>query len=417
MADHDDLADFADLVPTPRQESRDEPGPELVWLQDSLEGLEAFAPAPAGDATAGAAPPPPLDPPPPGASAADAEPPALPPPDMFAVKDDRGWMLRAAWSGVLCLVLAAGADQWLDLDLERLALPASEASRVVGAPPAPVAVDPPPPAEASTAVGPLTAPAATSATAAADAAPDDGAAAERESLDAQLQAAIDAIPSRVGGASAARRTEDPAAPVTPPRVAATGRPPFGADLPAWDATASPPRPVPMARREEEPAPATTRIADAPVVLPPAAPPAAVSDAGSPASTPAPPTPSPTRAASAPVAAPGAAPHERDTRAVQTVLGQYRDAFNALDADAAQAVWPSVNGKTLARAFDRLADQTVSFDDCAIDVDAAHAEAACRGTARYVPKVGSRTAKAEARQWRFSLRRAGTGWLIDRVDAR
>ncbi|MFN7979677.1 MAG: hypothetical protein U0P30_16205 [Vicinamibacterales bacterium] len=58
-----------------------------------------------------------------------------------------------------------------------------------------------------------------------------------------------------------------------------------------------------------------------------------------------------------------------------------------------------------------------FDACAIEVGAAEAEDACRGVARYVPKVGNRSPKAEAREWRFSLRRAGTGWLIDRVEAR
>ena len=45
-----------------------------------------------------------------------------------------------------------------------------------------------------------------------------------------------------------------------------------------------------------------------------------------------------------------------------------------------------------------------------------AEAACSGSARYVPKVGSRTPKDEARRWK-SVRKASSGWLIDRVDAR
>ena len=77
----------------------------------------------------------------------------------------------------------------------------------------------------------------------------------------------------------------------------------------------------------------------------------------------------------------------------------------------------MNEKTLARAFDRLEDQDVSFESCKIEVGGVHAEAACTGTARYVPKVGSRTPKAEARRWQFVLRRASDGWLIDHVDAR
>ena len=118
-------------------------------------------------------------------------------------------------------------------------------------------------------------------------------------------------------------------------------------------------------------------------------------------------------------APRAAPptRELEARAIESVLSRYRTAFNELDAGAASAVWPSVNEKNLARAFESLADQRVSFDNCRIEVTASLAEAACNGSARYVPKVGSRTPKAESRQWNFSLRKGGTGWLIDRVDAR
>jgi hypothetical protein len=77
----------------------------------------------------------------------------------------------------------------------------------------------------------------------------------------------------------------------------------------------------------------------------------------------------------------------------------------------------VNEKTLARAFERLEDQDVSFDSCQIEVAAVLAEAVCSGTASYVPKVGSRTPRAEARRWTFSLRKAGGEWLIDRVGVR
>ena len=109
--------------------------------------------------------------------------------------------------------------------------------------------------------------------------------------------------------------------------------------------------------------------------------------------------------------------ELDAQAIENVLGRYRNAFNRLDAGAAAAVWPNVNQKTLAKAFERLDDQDVSFDSCKIEVGGVHAEAACSGTARYVPKVGSRTPRAEAREWRFILRRATEGWVIDRLDAR
>ena len=77
----------------------------------------------------------------------------------------------------------------------------------------------------------------------------------------------------------------------------------------------------------------------------------------------------------------------------------------------------VNEKTLARAFERLEYQNLLFESCQIEIGDVLAEAACSGSARYVPKVGSRTPKEEGRRWRFSLRKASGGWLIDRVDAR
>jgi hypothetical protein len=107
----------------------------------------------------------------------------------------------------------------------------------------------------------------------------------------------------------------------------------------------------------------------------------------------------------------------EARAIENVLGRYRNAFNELDAGAALAVWPTVNERNLARAFERLENQDVSFESCDIEIAAVLAKAACSGSARYVPKVGSRTPKEEARRWTFSLRKAGSGWLIDRVDAR
>ena len=107
----------------------------------------------------------------------------------------------------------------------------------------------------------------------------------------------------------------------------------------------------------------------------------------------------------------------DAQAIENVLGLYRNAFNRLDAGAASLVWPTVDEKTLARAFERLEDQDVSFESCQIEIAAALAEAACRGSARYVPRVGSRTGKAEARQWTFSLRKDSGEWLIDRVATR
>lgn len=130
------------------------------------------------------------------------------------------------------------------------------------------------------------------------------------------------------------------------------------------------------------------------------------------------TAAPRAAPTGPSEAPAGTPRgEPEARAIERVLGHYRTAFNTLDASAATAVWPTVDEKTLARAFERLADQDVSFENCQIDVAGVLAEVACSGSARYVPKVGSRTPRAAARRWTFTLRKAAGEWVIDRVSAR
>jgi hypothetical protein len=107
----------------------------------------------------------------------------------------------------------------------------------------------------------------------------------------------------------------------------------------------------------------------------------------------------------------------DNSAIRDVLGRYRSAFNTLDAKAAHQVWPTVNERTLDRAFGQLQHQNVSFDRCTIAVKGVMAEANCNGTTRFVPRVGSRAEQIESRQWNFSLRKANSGWQIQEVQAR
>ena len=124
---------------------------------------------------------------------------------------------------------------------------------------------------------------------------------------------------------------------------------------------------------------------------------------------------PASAARAPAAA--AAVIDTNTSGIQNALARYRQAFSSLSASAAREVWPTVNERTLSRAFDRLEEQQVSFDGCQIQVNNERAEALCNGSARYVPRVGSRTPRVERRQWRFSLVKVRDEWLIGAVDAR
>jgi hypothetical protein len=103
--------------------------------------------------------------------------------------------------------------------------------------------------------------------------------------------------------------------------------------------------------------------------------------------------------------------------VQEVLRRYARAYGQLDASAARAVWTTVNERALARAFENLSSQNVSFDACDIDIRGAIANANCRGQLSYAPKVGNREPRTEERTWRFELRRQGEAWTIAGVDVR
>jgi hypothetical protein len=119
----------------------------------------------------------------------------------------------------------------------------------------------------------------------------------------------------------------------------------------------------------------------------------------------------------PVAPPDPAPLGREEGRVAAALDAYAHAFARLDARAARFVWPTVDERALARAFEGLASQNVVFDDCAIDVRGTSAHAACRGTASYVTKVGRDNVRVEPRTWRFELQRDGEAWKIASAEAR
>ena len=107
----------------------------------------------------------------------------------------------------------------------------------------------------------------------------------------------------------------------------------------------------------------------------------------------------------------------ETRAVALTLNRYQDAFSALDVNAAHAVWPSVDVKALAKAFDQLEEQTFDLEGCDITVTGARAQADCAGNTRYIRKVGNRALRVEPRRWHFTLRQTNDQWIIDAVDAR
>ena len=53
----------------------------------------------------------------------------------------------------------------------------------------------------------------------------------------------------------------------------------------------------------------------------------------------------------------------DDELIKQTLQRYRSAYEGLDAQSAHAVWPAVNEVALARAFDGLESQSLTFDAC------------------------------------------------------
>jgi hypothetical protein len=146
--------------------------------------------------------------------------------------------------------------------------------------------------------------------------------------------------------------------------------------------------------------ADTRLAESAVPAPTVPPP--------------PPVSTPASAASAPAAA-AAPPTIAPDTLVKATLDGYAAAYNRLDADAAQRVWPGVNRDALARAFDGLASQRVSLGNCRIDVTGDQAQAQCAGSMTWRPKVGGGEGRTDQRTWTFQLTKSGQGWQI--VNAR
>ena len=108
--------------------------------------------------------------------------------------------------------------------------------------------------------------------------------------------------------------------------------------------------------------------------------------------------------------------QADENRVRSVLKRYEAAYSALDASAASTVWPGVDRRALTSAFQALSAQSVSLGRCDVRLTGEAAQADCKGTASWQPKVGGGPQTA-ARQWRFDLRNAGGDWVITRATVR
>jgi hypothetical protein len=159
--------------------------------------------------------------------------------------------------------------------------------------------------------------------------------------------------------------------------------------------------MPLAARAPAEAPVIAPESGDPVVAPPASPSSTIDRARGTAGTP----------AVAAVAAVG------DEQRIAAVLKRFSDAYTQLNAPAAKSVWPGVDGRALARAFEALESQSIRFDDCTVRLSGTDARAACVGNLTYVPKIGRRSAHTVNQHWNFVMKKNADVWTITDAQMR
>jgi hypothetical protein len=108
---------------------------------------------------------------------------------------------------------------------------------------------------------------------------------------------------------------------------------------------------------------------------------------------------------------------QETDEILEAVKQFQIAYERLDPELTRAIWPTVNARALARAFDGLRSQRVAFERCQVTVDDDAGQALCWGTITYVPRVGGQFARTESRLWIFDLTNWNRRWLIANAVAR
>jgi ketosteroid isomerase-like protein len=108
----------------------------------------------------------------------------------------------------------------------------------------------------------------------------------------------------------------------------------------------------------------------------------------------------------------------DTQQVMRVLQRYRAGYEALDAKAIAAVYPSANVANLQSALNQLSklsyDVNVHVDGIVIAADGQTASVTASETFRSTPKIGS--APPQSGTAVFTMRKAGGAWTIADVKS-
>ena len=97
--------------------------------------------------------------------------------------------------------------------------------------------------------------------------------------------------------------------------------------------------------------------------------------------------------------------------VRQLLDEYTGAFERRDIRAQKALYPNVDGKALKRAYEQIASQRLTLESCGITISGTTANARCRGSATFQPRIGTRPVQVASREWTFDLSKQDTAWRI------
>lgn len=97
--------------------------------------------------------------------------------------------------------------------------------------------------------------------------------------------------------------------------------------------------------------------------------------------------------------------------VRQLLDEYTGAFERRDIGAQKALYPNVDGKALKRAYEQIESQRLTLESCGITISGTTANARCRGSATFQPRIGTRPVQVASREWTFDLSKQDTAWRI------
>ncbi|MGB2714602.1 MAG: hypothetical protein WBC51_10515 [Vicinamibacterales bacterium] len=103
--------------------------------------------------------------------------------------------------------------------------------------------------------------------------------------------------------------------------------------------------------------------------------------------------------------------EQEEQLVRQLLDEYTGAFERLDVRATKALYPNVDGRKLKRAFEQITSQRLTLESCGITISGSTANARCRGSATFQPRIGTRPVQVASREWMFDLSKQDTSWRI------